>query len=167
MEGLHTMSEDAKKTKWNTTFTQAKKFDINRMAAARIKTRFLLDRVNTYLQDGSDVALQWASEDLEEVFYILDKACYTRTDVSRTIQNSVTDEMKEQALAYPVASLVDLHNERTRAWCHPDTKPSLVKYRKENKLHCFVCGKSFNPIDCVMHQQGLKYYDAIRYLVGL
>jgi hypothetical protein len=144
-------------------FQKAKSMNVNKIAAARMRVRRLIEELEVYIDDGSDLAIIWAKENIDEILYLLDK-CRYETLPSKNTFNQVTDEMIQQAKDYPIERLLEFNNGKALAFCHDDTKPSLSKYRNANKAHCFVCNKSFNPIDIVMHFNGTKYYDSVRYL---
>ena len=44
---------------------KADEMNVNRLAAARMKVRYLLSCIEAYLEDGGDLALHWADEDLK------------------------------------------------------------------------------------------------------
>ncbi len=45
---------------------------------------------------------------------------------------------------------------------HEDHNPSMALYG--NRVHCFVCNRSWDAIDSVMERQGLKFREAVRHL---
>jgi hypothetical protein len=55
----------------------------------------------------------------------------------------------------------------TVCFLHEDKKPSLKYYQKSNKVHCFVCNKSFDTIDVVMYLHGCDFIYAVKILNGL
>lgn len=79
-------------------------------------------------------------------------------------KNEITDEMKERARAYPVTELIQFQRGKSLAFCHTDKTPSLSYYAKGNIARCFVCAKSFGPIDVLMVRDGYKFLDAVRAL---
>jgi len=79
-------------------------------------------------------------------------------------KNEVTQEMKDRARAYPVAELIQFQKGKSLAFCHTDKTPSLSHYAKGNIARCFVCSKSFGPIDVLMERDGYKFLDAVRAL---
>lgn len=69
----------------------------------------------------------------------------------------------ERARSYPMEELLGVESGR-RILCpfHDDHHPSASI--KNNKLRCFVCNKTWNPIDYVMEKNGLSFPDAVRRL---
>jgi hypothetical protein len=159
---LNIMGERVK-LKYN-TFQKAKELGVNKLAAARVRSRCLLDSAEVYLEDGSDLCLVWAREALDEVLYLLSHAAYTQVE-NPDNRTTTTPEMIDSALAYPIENLIHVVNGKALAFCHNDTHPSLSL--KDNKLMCFVCNKRFNPIDVIMHFNDIGYYDAVRYLCNI
>ena len=140
--------------------------DVNKLAAARMRARYLIEAVDVYLLDGSDLAIHWAKQALDEAIQLLKEGGYEQEVKISSGFTPVTPDMIEQAKMFPVDKLINFNQYgKSEAWCHPDKNPSLHWNRKQNKAHCFVCGKAFNPIDIVMHQEGLKFYAAVRRLL--
>lgn len=147
------------------TFHKAKIMGVNKLAAARVRVRYLLECVDVYLEDGSDLAMFWAEQDLREAFYLLENAGYTIEHKASDGFLKVTDAEIEQAKQYPIDRLVDFSKGRATAWCHDDRNPSLVHNRKENKVYCPVCHKQWNSVEVTMIRNNLKFYDAVRSLI--
>ena len=78
----------------------------------------------------------------------------------------ITDEQIEQARAYPIDKLIEFTRGKALAPCHDDNAPSLSHDRKRNRATCFVCNKSFNPIDYIIMTDGLKFADAVKQLAA-
>jgi len=77
--------------------------------------------------------------------------------------NGITSEQIEAARAFPIEDLLEnIHRNRVRCPFHDDTNPSASI--KNNKVHCFVCNKTWNPIDLVMQRDGLSFINAVRRL---
>ena len=76
----------------------------------------------------------------------------------------ITDEMIETAREYPITKLLDFHKGRCEAFCHESDSFSMSYNRKVNKAHCFVCNKSFNPVDVLMERDGMSFIDAVKQL---
>ncbi|MBE3137623.1 MAG: hypothetical protein IMZ43_09590 [Thermoplasmata archaeon] len=70
----------------------------------------------------------------------------------------------EQARNYPIEELLGETNRSHRYKCffHEDEHPSASV--KNNKLRCWVCSKSWNPIDLLMQRDGLSFMDAVKRL---
>jgi hypothetical protein len=78
--------------------------------------------------------------------------------------HGVTEEMIEEAKEYPVEMVIEFTRGRCRAFCHESDSFSMSHFRKANRAHCFVCGKSFNPIDVLMVRDGLSFVEAVKNL---
>ena len=77
--------------------------------------------------------------------------------------NSITSEQIEAARAFPIEDLLEnIHRHRLRCPFHDDQHPSASI--KNNKLRCWVCSKTWNPIDLVMQRDGLTFINAVRRL---
>ncbi len=77
--------------------------------------------------------------------------------------NGITSEQIEAARAFPVEDLLEnIHRNRVRCPFHEDLNPSASI--KHNRVHCFVCNKTWNPIDLVMERDGLTFINAVRRL---
>jgi hypothetical protein len=147
---------------YHLTFQKAKDLDVNRLAAARVRYRFLDEVVSDCLEDGSDIALFWAVEALEEMCWLIPRSLY---EVVPTEASGVTDEMIEQANNHPVENLVKISKGKATAWCHDDKRPSLYKGTKgANAFFCPVCNKGFGPIQILMSRDGYSFVDAVRQL---
>ncbi len=101
-------------------------------------------------------------------FKILDEMIQLRKDIfwrdKPRSKNDVTPEMKDRAKAHPVTNLIQFNKGKALAFCHSDKTPSMTYYAKMNRASCFVCNKTFDPIDILMIRDGMKYHDAIRAL---
>ena len=77
--------------------------------------------------------------------------------------NSITSAEIEAARAFPIETLLEnIHRNRVRCPFHEDLNPSASI--KRNRVHCFVCNKTWNPIDLVMERDGLSFINAVRRL---
>jgi hypothetical protein len=141
----------------------AKKLNKNKIAAARIRARYLQDQLEVYIQDGSDLALHWAWENIAELIYLFDK-CQFEEKICTNGHTKITDEMKETALQYPINTLVQNTKGKATAWCHNDKNPSLHINLIKNKAFCNVCNKVFNPIDVLIERDGMKWSEAVKHL---
>lgn len=50
---------------------------------------------------------------------------------------------------------------------HEEKSPSMKYYRKENRVHCFGCGKGGDVIDVVMHINNLSLSDAVKQILNV
>lgn len=76
----------------------------------------------------------------------------------------ITDEMIETARRYPVMNLVEFYRGKATAWCHDDRRPSLYHGTRNNIVVCPVCDKKFNPIDILIHRDGMSFTEAVKRL---
>lgn len=144
-------------------FTNAAKFEVHRLAAARIRIRYLKEAIEVYSSYNDPLIDLWAWEAFEEIIWLLDKSSVVISKYS----NSVTPDDIERAKEYPIGQLVpSAQNFRTKAWCHDDKNPSLHVNIKKNKCFCNVCCKAFNPIDVLISRDSMKFYDAVRWLLN-
>ena len=77
----------------------------------------------------------------------------------------ITDEMIEEAKHYPVDLLIEFNRGRCKAFCHDSDSFSMSHNKKANRAHCFVCNRSFNPIDILIERDGLSFVDSVLQLV--
>ncbi len=146
------------------TFDKAKAMNMNRLAAAVVRSRFLFEWIDSCLDEGGDLALIWAAEALAEVEYLQSNCFYEPAE--KMAGSTLTREEIKRAREYPVDKLIDFDRAgRATAWCHDDKKPSLTLNKRHNRAHCFCCATSFNPIDIRMHHADLPFYEAVRSLL--
>jgi RNA polymerase-binding transcription factor DksA len=79
-------------------------------------------------------------------------------------EGEITDDMVEQARAYPIENLIDFTRNRSKAFCHDSDSDSLMKANHGNYAWCHVCGILHNPIDVLMRRDGYSFVDAVRQL---
>ena len=84
----------------------------------------------------------------------------------KRLTGTITAEMIEAAKRVPVEDLVEFHRGKALAFCHEDKYPSLSLYQAKNFCRCFVCSKSFNPIDILIHRDNYSFIDAVRRLAA-
>lgn len=65
-----------------------------------------------------------------------------------------------------VAERLGLRVKRHLSLCpfHEDQKPSLHFNREKNRYRCYVCGAHGRTIDLVMNKEGMKFFDACKWL---
>jgi hypothetical protein len=80
-------------------------------------------------------------------------------------KTGVTKEAIERAREYPVEQLLETSGKKiVRCPFHDDKHPSAsIKW---NRLHCFVCDKTWGPIDLVMEKEGLSFIEAVERLTN-
>jgi hypothetical protein len=78
-------------------------------------------------------------------------------------KSRITPEMVIRAREFPMEELIEV-SKKGNIHCpfHEDRNPSASI--KNNRLHCFACGKTWNPIDFLMEREGLKFQEAIHRL---
>lgn len=82
-----------------------------------------------------------------------------------TNPESITDDDVENARLYPIDRLIDLKFGRCKAFCHDgDSEMTMSHNLKTNKLYCFKCNDSFNPIDLLIDRDSMSFIDAVKYL---
>ena len=140
----------------------AKMFDIPLRTAIHIKLRQIVSRMDNEDSLEYAMALCDLGDCLDELLLLEKRESLVHINNYR---ETVTEEMKQQALDYPIERLLEFNSRnQTLAWCHNDKNPSLHLNKSKNRCFCNPCGKVFNAIDVARHVYGLKYYDAIRFL---
>jgi hypothetical protein len=140
----------------------AKLFDIPLRTAIHIKLRQIVSRMDKEDSLEYAMALCDLGDCLDELLLLEKRESFVHINNYR---DTVTEEMKQQALDHPIDRLLEFNNRnQTLAWCHKDSNPSLHWNPAKKKVFCNVCNKAFNAIDVARHVYGLKYYDAIRFL---
>lgn len=145
------------------TFQKAREFNINKLAAARMRARFVLESIDVYIEDGSSLCLYWAKEELYDLIDLLANSGFTVSDILSTA-NNVTDDMIEHAKAYPVDRLIEFTRGKAKAFCHEDANPSLIYLDKKGIAWCPVCNVYYRSIDVLIKRDGYLFVDAVRYL---
>lgn len=144
-------------------FAMAKKMGEHPAAAVAIRCRFLYDAMDTYLKDGSEVAMLWFWEAAEEAQYLLERAEFIAR--KKGIDTEIPLDV-ESARAYPIEELIDFTRGKATAWCHCDKTPSLTLDRKRNRAKCWPCDKSFDPIAVLMERDGMGFVQAVKFLTN-
>lgn len=146
----------------STLFRQASDMEVNKLAAARIRQRFLHQQIDDCLADGSPEALFWAIEDLQEIAYLIK---HSTIDYTKPIyKNTVTSAHIASAEQFPIDQLIHFENGKAYAFCHEDSNPTLTFWKERNKARCFACNKTFNPIDVLVHRDKKTFLEAVREL---
>jgi len=153
-----------KHTPAHQTFLAALRMEKNKLAAARIRARYLLQQLELCLASQSDVASYDAWQIVEELSELFHQAPYTIRQSNSPNIDRITDDDIFRARAFPVEKLIWFVKGKAQAWCHEDRRPSLSWDKKHNAAHCFPCGKSFGPIDILMIRDGLSFKDAVKQL---
>jgi hypothetical protein len=149
----------------NLTFRRAKELGISRLAASRMRRRYLLPVLGALILDGSPVALFWSREVMEELAYLERNERFE--PLLPAYQNSITDEMIEQARNIPVTEVVQFNRfGKAHAWCHQDRNPSLTYMTRTGLAWCAACGKYHDAIGVLMTRDNLSFHEAIRTLIA-
>lgn len=70
----------------------------------------------------------------------------------------------QKAKDFPITQLLEFKHGLTQCIFHNDSNPSMKYYQHQNKVHCFVCNKSFDAIDIFMKINNLNFNEAIKRL---
>jgi len=131
---------------------------VSRLAAARMRSRFLLESIEVYEQmEDKDVADIWILECLDEIISLNKKIVITHTP-----PDSITDTDIQIAKEYPIEEVIEFYRGKALAFCHEDKTPSLVK--RKNRAICYPCNKSFNAIDVLIYRDGYSFVEAVKRL---
>lgn len=80
--------------------------------------------------------------------------------------NGVTDQMIEAARSHDITELLEEQPRRGMIHCinpeHEDEHPSASI--KNNRIHCFVCNESWDPIAYIMKTQNTDFIRAVKFL---
>lgn len=148
---------------WDTVFRRARDMGIDRVAAVRMRVRYLLQEIAIcekapYDYDIIDMIIQ---DDFDEIYYLFGKI--KRTEV---YTENITDEDIEKAKEYPIENLIELDARgKAIAWCHDDKNASMTLWKGKNKVRCWACSKTYNPIDILVERDGLSFIEAVKRLI--
>jgi len=145
------------------TFRKAKEFEINKLAASRMRKRFLTPYLGALILDGSPVALHFAKEILDEIAYLTKNEGGEFSVPQQT--NQITDAMIEAARAVPVTAVIQFDRfGKAFAWCHDDKRPSLTFMSKKGIAWCGSCNRYFSALDTLIDRDQMSFVDAVKYL---
>jgi hypothetical protein len=91
---------------------------------------------------------------------------------SRTPNNWISEEQKEQALAVPLETLLQQSFRRSgktlTGLCplHKERSPSFCIYPETNTFHCFGCSQNGDSIALMQKLHGYSFKDAVINLIG-
>lgn len=73
-----------------------------------------------------------------------------------------------RAKTYPISQLLEF-NRAGFAKClwHDEKEPSLKYYQKDNRIHCFSCGRDDDAIGVVQHTMKLSFKESIQWLISM
>jgi hypothetical protein len=93
------------------------------------------------------------------------RAKHSRLVTPKQDIGGISDDDVDAARDYPIENLVEFNsNGRCMAFCHKSNSESMSWNKRDNKAHCFVCNKSFNPIDVLVYRDGYSFVDAVKEL---
>ena len=147
---------------WDAVFRKARELGIDRIAAVRMRVRYLLQEIEIcekapYDYDVMNMIIQ---DDLDEIFYLFGKI--KRTEV---YTESITDEDIERAKEHPIENLIELDSRgKAIAWCHDDKNASMTLWKGKNKVRCWACSRTYDPIDILVERDGLSFIEAVKRL---
>lgn len=154
----------------------AKDFDLTVQYAMNARRRYLneeLELIDLEIAFYDDYEGESASEYFALCQY--SELCIQRNEIKRelrAIKNvtittpGITDEMIEQARAYPVANLIEFTRGKCVAFCHEDKNPSMYHATRINKANCPVCNESFDSIAVLMKRDGMDFKSAVKSLTN-
>lgn len=149
--------------KGHETFFKAQIMEKNRLAAARMRARYLMDEIDEWLAIGDSISLYYARQLFHEISYLFTHATYTEVQQKNQPQQ-VTTEMIEHAKSIPITNFVPFTHGKAKAWCHNDKRPSLYHATRKNLAICPVCDRKFGPIDIIMECYNMTFFEAVRHL---
>jgi len=137
----------------------------SKLAAARIRTRFLEEENDILLKHGGAIAMHWVVENIEEITELGRRLKQRKRKPLTSVKTvEITPDMIQDAKNVPIESLVEFKNGQALAWCHPDKKPSLFHGTRRNIAVCPVCDEKFDTIKVLMSRDGYSFVDAVRSL---
>ena len=140
------------------TFYHAKKYGINKLAAGRMRVRYLLEQID-------ENSCCWFTQMINN--QMMDEALYIIKNMWReeiAYKDDITDQDIESARNYPIDQLIDFRGGKAMAWCHNDKAPSLTHWKKGNKARCFPCNKTYDSISVLMERDNYSFIDAVKAL---
>jgi hypothetical protein len=76
--------------------------------------------------------------------------------------NKITKEQIERAEKYPFNQLVQLNRRGfMKCFAHNEKTPSMSWNKKNNTLHCFGCGRTWNTISYIMETQNKTFKESV------
>ena len=80
-----------------------------------------------------------------------------------TARNSAVGDI-DKAKQFPIDQLIEIKHGFAKCLWHTEKQASMKYYEKENRCHCFSCGKSFDSIDIAQKVWGLSFKETIKKL---
>ncbi len=119
------------------------------------------------LPSGDEFERHFAFEDLKELNPEIERLEKRLRYYDRNRNDNkfrITDDMIQRAKEQPIEELLPhpVKNKKTNCFHHDDKNPSMGV--KNNKVHCFVCNKTWDSIAVICELRGLRFPDAVRAL---
>ena len=77
------------------------------------------------------------------------------------------EELRAQAMRVPITKVIEFINNKTTCPYHDDKSPSMYHAHRQNIAYCPVCGRGWNAIQILIDRDGMKYWEAVKYLCSL
>lgn len=148
---------------WDTVFKKARELGVDRVAAVKMRVRYLLQEIEICEQADYDYGVMNViiQDDFDEIFYLFSKI--KKTEVRN---GNITDEDITRAKEYPIENLIELDSRgKAIAWCHDDKNPSMTLWKGKNRVRCWACSRTYNPIDILIERDGLSFIEAVKRLI--
>jgi hypothetical protein len=143
---------------YSKTFFKAKEHGVNRLAAARMRARKLVEEIEEYDECAGGLALFFANEAISELLYLFKNV----NPPLCTSNNDITDSDIESARQYPITNMIQFTRNKALCIFHPDKNPSLHYLPKTNRVKCHACGEGGDAIRVFMHLNNVNFIQAIR-----
>jgi hypothetical protein len=151
------------------TIRQANELGVDIAKACSMRMIYLYQQINAFRgrirkrQSAVDRAYIKLSIDQwqEEIDWL---AKYRKRTFLPEIPGRIIDSDVEAAKEYPLTELIDFSHGRAIAFCHDSDSYSMSYHKKSNRARCFVCNKSFGPIDVMMERDGMTFIQAVKSL---
>ena len=82
-------------------------------------------------------------------------------------KNGLIEDDIKRARNVPVEMLYDFRIGKAICPFHEDKNPSLVVWKRANKIRCFGCNKTWDSIQFIMDLKGMEFKEAVEYLNNL
>lgn len=158
-------------------FNKAEEFGMDRTQALKFRLSYVREKISDnkkFLEElENDVKgstgltkafLEQSIQTTKNQIVKLQKQHSRLVTPSSSIQG-ITDDDVQAAREHPVENLMDFgRSGRCRAFCHKSNTESMAHNKRDNKVMCFVCNKSFNPIDVLVERDGYEFIEAVKEL---
>jgi DNA primase len=111
--------------------------------------------VVVYWRERRDATYQ----EIEKVFRNVERT-YPGRDIK---ESEITQAMINRAREYPISEMIDFNRAGfSKCLWHEERTASM--HLKNNRVHCFGCGKNGDAIEVAMKLQGVTFVEAVRRL---